>query len=106
MELVESEIPLRKLPCNLLVEMESRHQDKGVWLATWGLSELEMGFRAMKLDESTLDTPKLTGWGIEEAQLERSGEGGLPEARKESASKRGGISTPKAAGSSKIWTED
>lgn len=47
--------------------MASRYKE---WIATWGLSELEMGFRAMKLDESTLDVPKLTGWGNEEAQLE------------------------------------
>lgn len=46
--------------------MASRYKE---WIATWGLSELEMGFRAMKLDESTLDVPKLTGWG-NEAQLE------------------------------------
>lgn len=40
------------------------------WLPTRVLSELEMGIRAMKLDESTLDMLKLTGWGNEEAQLE------------------------------------
>lgn len=58
--------------------MASRYKE---WLATWGLSELEMGFRAIKLDESTLDMPKLTGWGNEEAQLE--GRGRVLEARKE-----------------------
>ena len=51
--------------------MVSRHQDKGVWLATWGLLELEMGLRAMKLDKTSLDMPKLTGRGNEEAQPER-----------------------------------
>lgn len=51
--------------------MGSRHQDKGVWLAIWGLSELEMRFRAMKLDKSTWDMPKLTGCDNEEAKPER-----------------------------------
>lgn len=59
-----------------------------------------MGFRAMKLDESIWVMPKLTGWGNEKAKPERRQVGfGSRETE-------GGISTPNAAGSSRMWTED
>lgn len=35
------------------MEMVSRQQVIEPWLAIWGLSELELGFGAMKLDKST-----------------------------------------------------
>lgn len=79
--------------------MGSRHQEKGVWLAIWGLSEFAIERRVMKLDESTSDMPKLTGWG-NEAKPEGKG------VSSRSQKRDGGISTPNAAGSSRMWTED
>lgn len=74
----------------MLVEMGSRHQEKGVWLAIWGLSEFAIEFRVMKFDESTSDMPKLTGWGNEEAKPEGKG------VSSRSQEREGGISTPNA----------
>lgn len=93
--------------------MAGGQQDTGAWLAIWELSELEMGFRARKMNRalrSRLRQKSGQGPGTHKAdRLEQRGTTRGEEragSQERTCFKEGGIHAPNdAIGSSRMWTE-
>lgn len=93
--------------------MAGGQQDTGAWLAIWELSELEMGFRARKIDKRALrvsgDKSRPDLGHTKADRLEQRGTTRGEEragSQERTCFKEGGIHAPNdAIGSSRMWTE-